>query len=282
MNRVFIFIALAIGCGVAYKLCHKQVLGKVSPYAYALVVNIVGCILFLPFALQAVSLPKQVLPWILIISGGAAWTILGLMAFYSYKNTPLSLRDPLSQSRIIFGMILAIVLLHETVTAMRIWGTLTIFFGICLLLWHPERKFGDLKDPGLRWTLGTAVVGAFVAILDKATLNYFPPIFYGMFVYGIETVLLGCVLHTKGKEMKTLFKTSGWMALLGAILVAVGNYFQWKAYSLADISLVYPLLQLGVLFTVISGFLFLGEREHRLQRIIATCIIIAGAVIIKL
>ena len=67
-----------------------------------------------------------------------------------------------------------------------------------------------------------------------------------------------------------------------AIMASAAYYFTLKSFSLADVTLVYPFLQLATLLTVIGGIVFMKERDHFWQKIIAVVFVIAGAIILKL
>lgn len=153
--------------------------------------------------------------------------------------------------------------------------------GITLLIYHPEKRFGRLSERGVKWVLFTALLSAFVAIADKAALRWFNPETYGFLVYFIPTLILSMFISKRMHQVRHLLKTKWKSAFAGIVLSAATYYFTLKAFSLADITLVYPLLQLTTLFTVAGGVIFMKEEEHIWQKVIAALIIIAGAIIVK-
>lgn len=282
LDNMLLFVALAIIAGTGSKLIHKYVLKETEPYAFALITNIVSAIIFFLLAMHNFSLPKEPMAWVVLGIASVLWTIIAVSTLISYKATDVSIREPLSQSKTIIALILGILFLREAVSAGRIIGTIVIFLGITLLVYHPERRFGRLSDKGVKWTFFAALLSAFVAIADKAALKWFNFETYGFLVYFIPTLILSMFISKRMHQVRHLLKTKWKAALTGIILSATTYYFTLRAFSLADVTIVYPLLQLTMLLTVIGGLVFMKEREHMWQKIIAVVIIIAGSIILKI
>jgi drug/metabolite transporter (DMT)-like permease len=198
----------------------------------------------------------------------------------SIKGADVSIREPLSQTKVIWGLFLGFFFLQEAFTLQRTFGAILIFIGTGFLLWHPEKRFGKLNDPGVRWTFCAAVLGAIVAAVDKYAQNWFAPEMYGFFVYFVPLIVLLAFLPRRAHHIQHLLKRRGASTII-AILISVGvYYFNLKAFTVADYTVVYPLIQLSTLLTVIGGILFFKEHEHFWQRIIATILTIAGVILI--
>ncbi len=277
----FGFVGLAIICNVINKLLDRYVARDVSPYAFAWMTQIIASVIFLPFAWQYLALPASRMAWIALGIAALVWTIIAISVYISIKKTEVSIREQLTQSRIIWVLIFGIFLLGETFTIKKLIGTAIIFIGICILLFHPERKLGRLTDPGVLWTLGFALLSAVAAITDKFALGYFRPELYGFLVYLIPGIVLTGFLPKIKDDVRHLWKIHGKIAVTTIIFSTATYFFVIKAYSLADVTLVYPFLQLATILAVIFSIIFLKEREHKWQKIAAAVIVIAGAIIMK-
>lgn len=280
-NQALIFVAFAVLFGAITKLLHRYVLKETDPYAYSLVTNIISAIIFLPFVIVNFSLPKDPISYFVLGLASILWAMVSMSAFISYKGAEVSIRDPLNQSKILWALLFGVLFLGEVVTQYRIIGTVIIFLGISLLIWHPERRFGRLSEPGVRWTFGAAILSAIVAIVDKASLRWFVPEVYIFAVYFFPTIILALFIRKRVHHVDYLFKVRGKSVIIAIIMSALTYYFTIKAFSLADVTLVYPLLQLSALVAVIGGILLMKEKEHFWQKIIATIIIIVGSIIIR-
>ncbi|MEK6861571.1 MAG: EamA family transporter, partial [Nanoarchaeota archaeon] len=224
MTQALLYIILAIVCAVGAKLLHRFVMIKTYPYAYSLILSIISAIIFLPLFILNFSIPKTVMEWIILISASILWPMVSVSAFRAYKGTEVSIKDPLTQSKILLVLILSMIFLKETVTVNRILGTLIIFLGICLLLWHPERKFSRLSDPGIRWTFLAAFLVSIVTVVDKYALNFFKPGFYVFVVYFFPSIILFLFLGKRVNQVKHLIKHR-FLAVLFATILSAAVYF---------------------------------------------------------
>jgi hypothetical protein len=88
--------------------------------------------------------------------------------------------------------------------------------------------------------------------------------FYAFVPMGRELFekVLSLFLYKRTHHVGHLFRIRWPSVLMLTVLSAVTYYFVLKAFSLADVTLVYPLLQLTTLFTVLGGIIFMKEREH--------------------
>ncbi len=202
---VFEFIALAILCNTLNKILNRYIAKDTSPFAFSWLTQVVASILFLPLALKNLSFPVTPAAYVTLIVAGIVWTLVSLSVYISTKKTEVSVREPLSQSKLIWTLLLGLLLLGESATPNRIIGTLIIFVGMGIVVFHPERRFGNLLEPGVLWTLASAVLSAIIAIVDKFALGFFRPELYGFLVYLIPGIILSCFLPRKIKDVKHLW-----------------------------------------------------------------------------
>jgi drug/metabolite transporter (DMT)-like permease len=280
MTTAFLFIFLAVIFTTAARVVVRYILRETEPYAFSLLTQIIDMIIWLPFALAAFSWPADKTAWIVLIAGGILWGAVSLCSNIALKGTELSLKEPLTQSKVLWGMLIAVFFLHEQPSVYRIIGTIIIFIGVSTLLWHPERKFGSLRDSGVKWTLGTAVIAAITSAIDKYALTFFDPAVYGFFVYLIPGVVLSFFLRGRTQHIGHLLKKHGKIAIAAILMSTIGYYFTLRAYNAIDFTIAYPLLQLSTLLTVVGGIVLLKEHKHLWQRITATAIIVAGAILV--
>jgi drug/metabolite transporter (DMT)-like permease len=279
---VFVYIIIAIACATASRLLHRYVLKETEAYAYSLLTQVIASIVLLPFALSKFALPTEPRAWIAMAISAGLWSAIAVSAYIAYKKTEVSIKDPIGQSKVIWALLLGILFLGEQAGLFRILGTLTIFVGISILLWHPERRLGRLTDPGVRWTLGNALLAATVAVVDKYALQWFVPEVYMFFAYFFPIFILLLFLPGRSKHVRHLLQRHTLIAPLAIVLGVAEYFFVITAYTIADLTLVFPLLQLRTLTVALCGILILREREHLWQRILATVIIVAGAIITSL
>jgi len=275
-----IFILLAIVFLTTARIIVRYILRETEPYAFSWLTQIVDTLIWLPFALWSFTFPTEKTAWIVLGINGVLWAVVSICSYIAMKGTQLSLKEPLSQSKLLWGLLIAVFFLHEQPSSYRIIGTIVILIGVSILLWHPERKFGNFSDSGVKWTLGTAVISAIVSSIDKYSLHWFTPAVYGFFMYLIPTVVLSFFLRGRTQHIGHLLKRHGKTAILSILLYTGGYYFTLRSFQAVDFTLAYPLLQISTLFTVIGGIVLLKEHKHLWQKIIATVVIVAGVILV--
>lgn len=203
-----------------------------------------------------------------------------LIGFHAYKFTPVSLKTPFSQSRIIFLFLFSILILSEVITLKKLLGTLIIFVGIVILTYHKRKIFGRLTDKGVQLTLLTAFLFALVALIDKTAMKYFTAGMFGFLVYLIPGLILLLFVKKRTSPTKQLIKNK-WPYVLAVIILGAAFYYsKLRAYSLADVSLVFPIIRTSTLISVLGGIIFLNEKEDLLKKIFSTFIIVLGMLIL--
>ena len=260
----------------------RHVLKDVSAHAYAVVANLIGGIIFIPIALSNISFVTTSQTLVALFMSSCVWATAIILNTLSNKMAHVSVRAPVSQSKLLWVLIFSVVLLKESVSLQQAGAIGIIFIGLSILLWHPEYKFGSLKDPGIRWTLVGAVVSALTAIVDKYALNFVSVELYGLFMFTLPGVILLLFTPKKGEDIRHILRVH-LKRILPISLMMVGSYYgALKMYSLLPISIAYPILQFSTLITVVGGIFILKEKEHLWQKIIAAIFVIIGSVIFKL
>jgi len=276
------FAAVAIVGYAGWALFNRYVLKTVSAHSFSLLTNVLGAILFFPIALTDLSHSNTSTAWFAIAIASAIWAIYSILSSISTKNTEASIRAPLSQSKLLWAVLFGAMILREVITWQHALAVFVIFIGVSILLWHPEKRFGSLKDVGVQWTLFAAVFSALAAIADKYALGFFSVEFYGFLVYLFPALILLAFTPNQGSDIKHLLKTSKLKILVASIIGVVSYYATLKVYSALEISVAYPLLQVSTLLVVFGGILFFKEKGNVWQKIAAAVIVIAGSIWLKL
>lgn len=278
------WFALALISAVAdgsKNLFQKAVMRTQAPWPTALLENIISVLLFVPAAIINWELPGGWLPWALLFSAGTIWAGIAGIGYLTLKHTQVTLRNPLSQTRLVFALVLGVLFLHESLTWSKAAGTALILGGAIVLSYHKRRLFGRLTDPGVQLTLLGAFLGALVAIIDKAALQHFNPSVYGAFVYTIPTIILACIVlpKVKGKlEFSLAWREHKWFIMIIAFLAAFAYYLALQAYDRAEATQVYPVLRLSMVVSMLgSAALFQDEREDLARRLVGAAIVTIGA-----
>lgn len=279
---ILLFLTLAVLGSVSSSFIERYVLKSHSAHAFTVLKNLLCGILFIPIAVSNISFQNTTEAVVALIMAGSLWAVATILSSISTKNTHVSIRAPLGQSRLLWNLLFSAIILKETITLNHFIAVLIIFIGITILLWHPERKFGSLKDIGVRWTLIYAVIIGLTAIADKYALRFFSPEFYGFLAFLMPAAILSFFTPKSDDNVKHLWKINKWKILFVSALSVITYYATLRLYLLLPISVVYPLLQLSTLLTVFGGILFFKEKENIAQKVLAAILVISGAILLKI
>jgi O-acetylserine/cysteine efflux transporter len=270
----------AIAYGVS-RLVYRLVMKREEPYSFSLLLFISGFIFSLPFALLEFSLPTGSTPWLYVVLSTLLWAAILWIANISFKHTPVSVREPIAQTQMVFLLLFAVVLLGESLNLYKLLGVGLILAGMLLVTIHGRFVKASLMHYGVRMTMLTALLTALVAIVDKKAMQYFQPAVFNSLLYLLPALVLLLFIR-KRKAVTMRMVRLRWKVLLLAGFLSSTMYLSiLKAYQLAEASVVYPLTLLGSLIVVFGGMLvFREERVHLLRKTLAALLITLGAVLI--
>lgn len=186
----------------------------------------------------------------------AARGLLGIAAMscmvYALLEAPLADVTAISFSRALFVVILAIVILHETV-GWRRWSAVVIgFAGIVLML----RPGEDGVSVALLFAVAGAFLGAWVVMILKSLSQTEAPETI-VFWFGVSGVVLMAVPAALNWQWPTLWQ---WVIVVG--LSAAGSlaqYFLVRGWSLGEASALAPVGYAQLVWATILGIVLFSE-----------------------
>jgi len=259
----------------------KYVLKKHDYICYAFMWNMLSAAFLLPLVLLNFSFPGTFYEWSLLAIGMCLWLGINITGIKSLQMVEVSLREPVSQTRLLFILLLSVIFISETINFSKIAGTILIFSGLSLATYKGGEFFSRLKNKGIQLALLSAFLVSVVSIVDKTALKYWavaPYLFLEFFVPGL---VLGTMAFCRRDRLKEMMKSKYLYVILVTALGAVSSYTLYWAYQLKEVSVVFPIAQLATLITVIGGIVLLKERKDISLKILATVIMILGAILIS-
>jgi bacterial/archaeal transporter family protein len=281
MLSEYVWLLFALYAATAYgvsRLFYRHLMRNESPYAFSLLLSFGGFLASLPLVGFQLVLPSGWYPWLFVLLSTILWAAILWIANVSFKHTPASVREPIVQTELIWVFLLSILFLQEKITLVKVVGTLSIFAGMLIVTVHGKFIRASFGNYGVRMTLLTAVLSAFVVIVDKIGVSYFSAGFYNSLLYLTPGLVLLLFLPGRTKEVKHMLRFK-WKKLIFASMLSASMYFSvLKAYSLAEASRVYPITLLGSVIVIFGGMLvFREERTHVLRKTVAALLIVFGA-----
>ncbi len=283
---IWLVFALASAVAIAgYRISTRHIMKSHSPWAYALMVNVIGAAYTLPFVFADwhLDMPRTLWPWLLVLFAACLWTIIMVLAFTTMKLLPVTRREQISQVEVLFVLCFGLLFLHEQMTWTKGIGVALVIAGALVAALGRTPIYNGWKSKGVGLTVLVAALYGLAAIVDKTALQYWPT---GMYTF-LEYLLPGAILAfglTRRRawfETKHLISHRGWVLLAATAMSVTGYYFGLRAYDLADASVVYTVLKMATIFAVIGGLIvFREERVHLKRKIISAIMVVLGAVII--
>lgn len=227
------------------------------------------------------------------------WFILGtviLHFFYftflgrSYARTDLSLAYPIAR-----GMgpalvpIVGVVLLDEVITPIAITGVICVIAGILTVYWwghilevlhNPLKIF---RESGTRYALLTGLIITAYSVWDKVGVGYVNPLLYMYFLtLGCALFLMPYILKSHGISLiKIEVRKKLGSIIISGLLMFLAYTLILSALQFSRVSYIAPAREVGIVAGVVLGALLLKEPFGK-GRIIGSCLIVAGLVLISL
>lgn len=206
-----------------------------------------------------------------------------LFLIRAYAHADLSQVYPLARGAApLIVTVAGFALLGETLTFSKTAAILAIAGGVIFMALEGRGKAARLPPHALGYALGTASFTASYTIVDGigARLAETASGFTMWMFVGDGIAMCAYALSTRGKHAFTGIARA-WRNGLIAGGLSLGSYWIaiW-AFTVAPIALVAALRETSVLFAMLIGFFFLGERSGK-WRWIAAAMIGSGLVLIR-
>ncbi|MFC1978135.1 SMR family transporter [Chloroflexota bacterium] len=227
------------------------------------------------------------------------WFILGTVVLHvlyftflgrSYSRSDLSLAYPIAR-----GMgsalvpIIGVLLLKEVITPAAISGIICVVIGISTIYWwgtfmeilHDPLRI--LKESGARYALLAGLVIAAYSVWDKVGVSYVNPFLYMYFLALGSTLFITPYIwrfHGISTIRIEIRKKMGSIVISGLLMFLTYALILFTL-QFSRVSYITPARGVGVAIGVLFGALLLKEPFGK-GRVIGSCIIIAGLVLISL
>ena len=286
-------------------------LGTMTTTFISLLVSVITLSLFGAIAFGQLALTPQML--VMSIPLGL---LTGLMAAVGYATFyrglelgPIAIVSPLAATDGAIAAVLAILLLHESVSAWQVSTLLVIFFGIILASTSLEelsrllRPSGDrpLARGGIRWGIIAALAfGVMLFGIGAASQRWgwFLPIFWTRFFAALALAgVIGwrrChpersegsrspasqdVTLSAAKGLVSLFRLGAGFALSVGLFETAGLVMYSVGTQIAATSIVATISSTFTLIPILFGITFLRERPA-VNQLLGVCMVIAGLLLL--
>lgn len=217
----------------------------------------------------------------LVLSGlatGASW----LCYFYALQRGPIDKVVPIDKSSTVMTILLAALLLGESVTLTKGVGVVLIAVGTFLMI---EKKGGVQKEVG-GWMLaafGSAIFAALTSILGKVGITAVESNLGTALRTGVVLVMAWVMVFVQGKQgqMRTVPRNELGFICLSGLATGASWLCYYKALQLGPASLVAPIDKLSILVTVLFSYLVFHEKLSK-KALAGLAVLVAGTLVMLL
>lgn len=281
LNNFIIFIILYLVLELlftqSYKLATK---GMENAGALTILIETLAaffCLLFIPFF--EIKFPTDLTIYLLLFLAIIFYTIndrLGTIVRSGIEATSFNIIKQLS---IVFMILIGIFFFKEPIMLKKVIGIILILFSNIFVFYQKDTfKWNKYLILGIIANLCYATA-LFIDVNNSDLFNLPLYVFITLFTPSILILFLEKV---KGKDILKEFQKGNQKAIIvtalswGTMIICI-----LRAYQLENVTLVAPLTSLSVILNVIVGYLFLGEKDHLVKKIVSSILIVISMILIK-
>jgi len=217
--------------------------------------------------------------WYHVIAMTVLYSFGNIFSFKAFKDAEASEATILFTTGTIWSIITAMFFLGERLSTLQFLGIIILVFGIGFTYFE---KTGWRFNKGHVFALISSFFFGIAFTNDVYILNLYQDVGSYMFLaFLLPSILTFMFIPKKIKLFVPYFSTVKKSSILfsSVFLYCFSSIFFFTAYKVGgQASLISPVFQLSVIFTVILSIVFLGERKHLLQKIIGSIITFTGVI----
>ncbi len=217
----------------------------------------------------------------LILSGlatGASW----LCYFKALQCGNINKVVPVDKTSTILSMLLAFVILGETITFFAVIGMITIGIGTYLMI--QKKQAVNTTTGGNKWLLYavlSAVFAALTSILGKIGITDIESNL-GTAIRTVVVLIMAWVVvfvTQKQHEVKKIYKKDMLFICLSGIATGASWLCYFKALQTGPASVVVPIDKLSIVITVAFSYFVFGERLSK-KALFGLVLVVAGTLVL--
>lgn len=209
------------------------------------------------------------------LATGVSW----LCYFYALQRGPIDKVVPIDKSSTVMTILLAALLLGESVTLTKGIGVVLIAVGTFLMI---EKKGGVQKEEN-GWMVaafGSAIFAALTSILGKVGITGGESNLGTALRTGVVLIMAWVMVFVQGKQgrVKAVPKNELGFICLSGLATGASWLCYYKALQLGPASLVAPIDKLSILVTVLFSYIVFHERLSR-KALTGLAMLVAGTLV---
>lgn len=214
------------------------------------------------------------------ISTGASW----LCYFRALQLGDVNRVTPIDKSSTILTMILAVIILGESITGYKMLAIVLIGVGTLLMITKKEGE--DKQVTSKKWVLYavlSAVFASLTSILGKIGIEGVESNLGTAIRTIVVLIMAWLIVFVKRKQgqIRNIDKKSWWFLGLSGITTGASWLCYYKALQEGEASIVVPIDKLSILVTIAFSYLVLKEKLSK-KAMIGLAMIVVGTLLLVL
>jgi len=283
MNWLLLTIASAVTGAIARILQKVLLKNKDSDlFAFSFIFQMVVAAIFLIYAVltRSVELPNLTGLGFNIFIMALFYGLGNVFTFKAFKVAEASEVAVIFASSSVWSVLAALVMLSEKLTTKSVFGIMLVVLGIASInlsrhAWrvnkgHLYALLGAILF-GIAFTNDAYIIGRYTSIPSYMVLAFTLPAFISLLAS--PQSIKNIPQYTSGSILMKLSLCTFFYAISSITIFAA-----YKAGGPA--SIISPIQQTSIIFTVVLGYLFLNERDNVLKKIIGTVLTFLGVLLL--
>ena len=276
-----IYVVLYLFFAVTFNQCYKIVTKKMKKAgALTIILELLaGLIAFVFIPFFEIKFPSNISVYLFLGLAIVFYTINDRLGTTVRSGLEASTYNIIGQLSTVFMIFAGLFFFKEEFVVSKIIGAFLIVFSN-ILVFYKRGTFKIDKYIGLGIIANLCLsIALFIDVNNSEMFNI--PFYVGTTLI-IPTILIFIFERIKIKDIKEeLNSIDKKMVLITSFSWAIMLILQLRAYQVGDVTIIAPLLGLTVILNVVVGYLFLGEKDNLVKKLIAAILVIISIFLIK-
>lgn len=279
MSWIFLVLLYGLLKG-AREIAKKKAMDTNSVMEVLVAYTVISLVLVLPSFKEALGIDWHFLPSVAFKS--FCMFLAWICSFYALKKLPVSLYGILSLSRVLFGSLLGVFILHETLNIYGVTGLILVCAGLLMLKFKPKKKIEAPEKPAALFVIlafVSCIMNSISGFMDKILMKDITSsqlqFWYMLFIVFYYLVFILC----RREKISISVVKNKWVWAL-AIMFVIGDkaLFIANANPESKITMMTLIKQSACIVTIIGGKLLFKEKGI-LYKLLCAGIVITGIVL---
>jgi len=215
----------------------------------------------------------------ILLAACCLYAVFERLRFTVIKNLAVTTTAILSTLASVTALSVAFFLYDEILSLQKVIGSILILGSVFLVSYKASDGKQKASPKYVLLGIFTFSCLGFAWSIDKIGALYWEAETYNILVWSVPLFFI-FLPRIKYSELKHEATQAYWRIPLLALLNVCGYYFQLKALSLGDATIVIPMVQTSIIFTVFLGIIVFNEREKLVLKLFSGALAVLGTLML--